>query len=94
MVYENSCWEHCNIVTILCVREIIFSDVLLASPTEDGGGLVIRGYESHGRPAEVTLQLPLEDAAIDLEFKPYEIKTLRFDEKTKVFTACDLLENA
>jgi alpha-mannosidase len=61
---------------------------------EDGGGLVIRGYESHGRPAEVTLQLPLEDTAIDLTFKPYEIKTLRFDPASRAFKVCDLLENA
>lgn len=69
--------------------QVLFTVVKLA---EDGGDFVVRGYETHGRPAEVDVRLPSFDAVTTLRFNPYEIKTVRFDLKSKTFAACDLLE--
>jgi alpha-mannosidase len=43
---------------------------------EDGdGGLVVRAYESAGRPARATLELPLAGRTIEAQFAPHEVKT-------------------
>ena len=45
---------------------------------EDGdGSLVVRAYESEGRPAHATIDLPLLDRTIEAEFGANEIKTFR-----------------
>ena len=45
---------------------------------EDGdGSLVVRAYESEGRPAHATIDLPLLDRTIEAEFSANEIKTFR-----------------
>ncbi|MBA2384029.1 MAG: alpha-mannosidase [Actinobacteria bacterium] len=41
------------------------------------GSLVVRAYESAGRPARASLALPLLDRTIEADFGPHEIKTFR-----------------
>ncbi|HEY0539203.1 MAG TPA: glycoside hydrolase family 38 C-terminal domain-containing protein [Actinoallomurus sp.] len=43
---------------------------------EDGGGHVVRGYETTGAPATATLHLPFLGRTVVAEFGPHEIKTL------------------
>lgn len=45
---------------------------------EDASGdLVVRAYESHGRPVRARLDLPVADRVVETEFGPGEVKTLR-----------------
>ncbi|HVU78079.1 MAG TPA: glycoside hydrolase family 38 C-terminal domain-containing protein [Gaiellaceae bacterium] len=43
---------------------------------EDGGGYVLRGYETAGRDAHATVALPLLDRTLELDFGANEIKTV------------------
>jgi alpha-mannosidase len=43
---------------------------------EDGDGFVVRGYETAGRAASATVELPLLDRTLELAFGPNEIKTV------------------
>jgi alpha-mannosidase len=43
---------------------------------EDGGGYVLRGYETAGRDAHASVALPLLDRTLQLEFGANEIKTV------------------
>ncbi|MBA3364412.1 MAG: alpha-mannosidase [Actinobacteria bacterium] len=57
-------------------EDSILLTVLKAS--EDGDGdLVVRAYESAGRPARVSIELPLVKRTIEAEFGPAEVKTFR-----------------
>jgi alpha-mannosidase len=50
--------------------------VTVLKAAEDGdGGLVVRAYESAGRPGRATIDLPLADRTIDADFGAHEIKT-------------------
>ena len=60
---------------------------------EDGRKLVIRLFEPTGRPRKTTLSLPFAGAKTRLRLNGFEIKTLLFDMKTKIFREADLLEN-
>ena len=52
--------------------------VTVLKAAEDGdGSLVVRGYETSGRAARATLELPLVERTIEAEFGPHEIKTFR-----------------
>jgi alpha-mannosidase len=44
---------------------------------EDDDALVVRAYESSGRPARAMIELPLVGRTIEAEFGPAEIKTFR-----------------
>jgi alpha-mannosidase len=58
-----------------------------------GGDLIVRAYESAGRPAEATIELPLLGRAIQTRFAPGEIKTFRVPlDPTMPVRESDLLE--
>jgi len=44
---------------------------------EDGEALVVRAYETAGRAARATIELPVAGRAVDADFGPHEIKTFR-----------------
>jgi alpha-mannosidase len=60
--------------------------------SEDGDDLVIRGYETAGRPADATIRLPQLGMSFTATFAPHEIKTLRFNRQTGTATEVNLLE--
>jgi len=60
--------------------------------SETGRDLIIRGYETAGRPAKTTLHLPYFDQRFELVFAPHEIKTVRIDPQTWTLSEVDLLE--
>ena len=52
--------------------------VTVLKAAEDGdGSLILRAYESAGRPARATIELPFVDRTIEAEFGPHEIKTFK-----------------
>lgn len=60
--------------------------------SEDGEDLILRLHEPTGKDREADLVLPFAQARIRLVFKPFEIKTLRFNPKSGRFREVDLLE--
>ncbi len=60
--------------------------------SEDGKALIVRGYETAGRPATTILHLPFKKKTFDLSFAPHEIKTLRIDPKKWTIQEVNLLE--
>jgi alpha-mannosidase len=60
--------------------------------SEDGKALIVRGYETAGRPAKTILHLPFKKKTFDLSFAPHEIKTLRVDPKKWTIEEVNLLE--
>lgn len=60
--------------------------------SEDGEDIVIRGYETAGRPAKTRLHLPYFDKFFDLVFAPHEIKTVRINRKEWTVREVNLLE--
>lgn len=69
-------------------------NVLLAvmKKAEDGNAIVLRGYETAGRRAKTTINLPGVHKSFDVAWKPHEIKTLRVDTKTWKIKEVNLLE--
>lgn len=60
---------------------------------EDGNGVVVRCFETNGRPARVTLDLTGWNRSIDLTLGPTEIKTyLVPDDETEAVREVDLIE--
>jgi alpha-mannosidase len=59
---------------------------------EQGKDLIIRLFEPTGRDRTFELTLPMLRAETMVALKGFEIKTLRFDKKTKAFREVDLLE--
>ena len=59
---------------------------------EDGGGTIIRLYETAGRPTAVKVEIPLLNAAFNAEFKAQEIKTFLISEKTGEIKEVNFLE--
>ena len=52
--------------------------VTVLKAAEDGDGdLVVRAYESAGRPARARIELPLVERTIETDFGPGEIKTFK-----------------
>jgi alpha-mannosidase len=52
--------------------------VTVLKAAEDGDGtLVVRAYETAGRPARATIQLPVVERTIEAEFGAHEIKTFK-----------------
>jgi alpha-mannosidase len=60
--------------------------------SEDGKALIIRLFEPTGRARTTVLNLPFAGARTRVSFRPFEIKTLRFNLRTKTFREVDLLE--
>ena len=48
---------------------------VLKGAEDRDGALVVRAFETAGRPARARIELPLVDGAIEAEFGPHEIKT-------------------
>jgi alpha-mannosidase len=59
---------------------------------ETGTALVLRLFEPTGRPRTTTLALPFAGAKTRVTLGGFEVKTLKFDRRTKVFTQVGLLE--
>ena len=60
--------------------------------SEDGEDLVIRGYETAGKPGATKIQLPHLKKSFDVTFAPHEIKTVRINTKTWKLRETNLLE--
>jgi len=60
--------------------------------SEDGNDLILRFFEPTGRKREAKIELPFAGAQTSLIFGPFEIKTVRFNLKTRRFREVDLLE--
>jgi len=60
---------------ISCDQPNILINVVKKS--EAGGDWIIRAYETHGLPIKVTIELIAWQRSIQVDFQPYEIKTLR-----------------
>ncbi len=60
--------------------------------SEAGNDLVIRLFEPTGRARRTTLSLPAFGVRKDIRLAGFEIKTLRFNPRTKAFAETDLLE--
>ncbi len=58
---------------------------------EKAGKLVIRLFESKGRPTDCAVKLPLSGLAFDAHLEPWEIKTILVDREGKALEA-DMLE--
>ena len=61
---------------------------------EDGGDLILRCYETAGRPATASLDLRLARRKWTGTLRASEIKTLRFNPRTGAFREVDVLEEA
>jgi len=68
------------------------AQVTVFKKAEDSSDLIIRLYEPAGRERTTTLALPFADAKTKVRLRPFEIKTLRFNNKTRAFKETDLLE--
>lgn len=68
------------------------AQVTVFKKAEDSSDLIIRLYEPTGRERTTTLALPFAGAETKVRLRPFEIKTLRFNNKTKAFKETDLLE--
>jgi alpha-mannosidase len=68
--------------------------VTVVKSAEDGdGALVVRAYESAGKPASARIELPLVDRTIEAEFGANEIKTFRVSrDPAEPVTEVNLLE--
>ena len=51
--------------------------VTVLKASEDDDALVVRAYESAGRAASATIELPLLGRTVEADFGPAEIKTFR-----------------
>ncbi len=59
---------------------------------EDGDDLIIRLFEPTGRHRRTTLSVPCAGAEMRLAMRPFEIKTLRLNRRTRRFREVGLLE--
>ena len=59
---------------------------------ENGEALVVRGYETAGRPAKTLLHMPAFDKTLEIAFAPHEIKTLRIEPESWTVRETNLLE--
>lgn len=60
--------------------------------SEDGEDIIIRGYETAGRPADTRLHFPYFDKSFDVQFNPHEIKTWRINRSAWIIHEVNLLE--
>lgn len=61
--------------------------------SEDGKALIIRLFEPTGKERVTTLSIPAIDIKQEITLRPFEIKTLRIDLKSKEIAETGLLEN-
>ena len=59
---------------------------------EDGNDLVVRLFEPTGRPRATAVRLPAFGASKKVRLGGFEVKTLRFNPRTKTWRETDLLE--
>ncbi|MEN6560362.1 MAG: glycoside hydrolase family 38 C-terminal domain-containing protein [Acidobacteriota bacterium] len=69
-------------------------EVAAFKKAEDGRDVVIRLFEPTGRPRRAVVKLPALGARTAVRLGAFEIKTLRFNRRTKTFAETDLLERA
>jgi alpha-mannosidase len=68
--------------------------VTVIKRSEDGEAFVVRAYETSGRPAHATIELPLFARTIHADFGPSEIKTFRIPrDPDQPLSETDLLES-
>jgi alpha-mannosidase len=60
--------------------------------SEDGRDVIVRLFEPTGRPRRAVVKLPALGARAAVRLKGFEIKTLRYDRRTRTFAETDLLE--
>ncbi|HOV73729.1 MAG TPA: glycoside hydrolase family 38 C-terminal domain-containing protein [Candidatus Hydrogenedentes bacterium] len=60
--------------------------------SEDGNDLIVRGYETAGRPVSTTLHFPFKKKTFHVAFGPHEIKTLRINPRKWTLQEVNLLE--
>jgi len=61
-------------------------------PAEDGGRLIVRGYETAGQAVTTRLEFPYWKSSCEVRFAPHEIKTFAIDPGTWTATEVNLLE--
>jgi alpha-mannosidase len=66
--------------------------VSVVKKAEDGEDLIVRCYETAGKPAQATLNLALMKRQWTGTFRPFEIKTLRIPRKGGAIREVNLLE--
>ena len=66
--------------------------VEVVKESEDGDDLIVRSYETDGRPTTATLQIPFVHARWTGKYHPFEIKTLRIDRRNGNVREVDALE--
>lgn len=64
----------------------------VAKRSEDDDALIVRGYETAGRPASASIGLPALGRSFPVSFAPHEIKTLRIDRASWTCSEVNLLE--
>jgi hypothetical protein len=60
--------------------------------SEEGDDLILRGYETAGRESEAEIELGLSGARCTVPWRPYEIKTLRWQKGAPAPTKVSMLE--
>ena len=66
--------------------------VTAVKEAEDGDDIIVRCFESTGRPSKATLNLAFAKTQWSGTFHPFEIKTLRVNRKTSAVREVDILE--
>jgi alpha-mannosidase len=78
-------------VTVVGADNVVVS--VLKRAEDNGGAAILRAYETAGRDAEVTIDLPFLGRTFDTAFTPHEVKTLRIPADAEADpTEVDLLE--
>lgn len=67
-------------------------EVTAFKKAEDGRDIVVRLFEPTGRPRRAVVKLPALRARAAVKLGAFEIKTLRYERRTKAFVETDLLE--
>ncbi len=67
-------------------------EVTAFKKAEDGRDVVLRLFEPTGRPRRAVVKLPALRARAAVRLGAFEIKTLRYERRTKAFVETDLLE--
>jgi alpha-mannosidase len=60
---------------------------------EDDDGYVLRAYEATGRATAAVIKCPLLETTLEIEFGPYEIKTVKIEDNG-IARETSLLEQA
>lgn len=60
--------------------------------SEEGADIVVRGYETAGRPAKTALHFPYFHQKLELDFAPHEIKSIRINPHDWTMKEVNLIE--